>query len=470
MEHLARHSNFITREQEDADLTPDKLYIVERLSDFAVYENKFLYMLLFYLKSFIGFRYNKILELISTYNGSASLNKTVVLNKRKLTFEFRLNEEKRDDPYLKENNPIAAILERIDLILKTVMYLLSTPLMLEVAKIPMLKPPITKTNVLKMNHTFRGAVALYDFIMSYEKPGYSVESVEERIAPFPNAVADEFAETVMLSSFLTYQYGLGLSEHLEKAYVEEERRRREKEAQEHLEQLARVKKRVAESGCDPAEYILLLERRIRLLEEDSVQLAVANREIERLLAEVDALSENIRSLTALLDEKEAEIRELNIKHSEEIAQLMSAHEQELIAVVRLHAEDIAALNAKNATVIDELTRRHTDEIGALHTKYSAETKEKADEIRRLKDESAQFEATFFEKSAECEHLIAAKSLNDAQILALRKKCNLISEEEDFTSEMSFKELEHLFDVFSGFIKEEWTKTKKRIRKDIFKKK
>ena len=44
VEHLARHSTLITRYDEGEDIIPDRLYTVERLSDYAVYENKFLYM------------------------------------------------------------------------------------------------------------------------------------------------------------------------------------------------------------------------------------------------------------------------------------------------------------------------------------------------------------------------------------------------------------------------------------------
>lgn len=47
VEHLARHSNLLTRKPEEGrNIIPDQLYTVERLSDFAVYENRFLYMLL----------------------------------------------------------------------------------------------------------------------------------------------------------------------------------------------------------------------------------------------------------------------------------------------------------------------------------------------------------------------------------------------------------------------------------------
>ena len=43
VEHLARHSNLLTREPEEGqDVIPDNLYTVERLSDYAVYDNRFL--------------------------------------------------------------------------------------------------------------------------------------------------------------------------------------------------------------------------------------------------------------------------------------------------------------------------------------------------------------------------------------------------------------------------------------------
>ena len=54
VEHLAKHSNLISRipENERRGIIPDKLYIVEKLSDYAVYENRFLYMLLCHLQEY----------------------------------------------------------------------------------------------------------------------------------------------------------------------------------------------------------------------------------------------------------------------------------------------------------------------------------------------------------------------------------------------------------------------------------
>ena len=46
VEHLAKHSEYITHTPKDGNIIPDKLFMSEKLSDYAVYENRFLYLLL----------------------------------------------------------------------------------------------------------------------------------------------------------------------------------------------------------------------------------------------------------------------------------------------------------------------------------------------------------------------------------------------------------------------------------------
>ena len=170
--HLAKHSNLIGKIEEGEDFVPDKLYTVERLNDYAVYENRFLYMLLCYLRDFVTLRYNKILDLTNKYDGLLKFSKEITFAKQKITYSVNLHDERQDDKYLREHNDAKATIDRIDIILKTILSFLSTPLMESAAKTPMLKPPITKTNILKMDNNFKGAVALYDYIISYTKPGY----------------------------------------------------------------------------------------------------------------------------------------------------------------------------------------------------------------------------------------------------------------------------------------------------------
>ena len=229
VEHLARHSNLITKEREDGDMIPDRLYSVEKLNDYTVYENRFLYMLLCYLRDFITLRYEKILDLSSRYDGVLKLNKTVVHCNRKITYSVELHEERRDDPVLRESNSAKQAIDRMDLMLKAVLSLLSTPLMEIAGKAPRLKPPITKTNVLKMDNNFKGAMALYEYVVSYERAGYSVEEKMHSLTPFSDTLADELSEVCGMLSFLTYEYGLELNDKLRARYQEAENKEREEE-------------------------------------------------------------------------------------------------------------------------------------------------------------------------------------------------------------------------------------------------
>ena len=138
VEHLAKHSNLITREVEGEDLIPDQLFTVEKLNDYAVYENRFLYMLLCYLKDFVALRYNNILELSYTYDGSMTMSKSVSLPKQSLTYNVSLTEQRKDDKYLMKSCDIRDIIDRIDLVLKAILAFLSCPLMKLVANAPML--------------------------------------------------------------------------------------------------------------------------------------------------------------------------------------------------------------------------------------------------------------------------------------------------------------------------------------------
>ena len=303
VQHLAKHSNLITKEQTGKDFIPDQLYSVERLNDYAVYENRFLYMLLCYLRDFISIRYDKILDISNRYDGVLKLNKEITTAGRKISYQVALHEEIADDKYLRESNPAKDVIDRIDLILKTVMAFLATPLMEIAGKAAKLKPPITKTNVLKMDNNFKGAVALYDFIIAYDKPGYTYETQKIELAPFADVLADELSEAGALLSFLTYEYGLGLNETLKNNYIAEEERRKAEQIKLKSEQLEVLKRRLNNMEISPEEYIFNLEKHIKLLEND-------NRQIEGLRKRVTDLKENEEKLNSEIKQMKEVITEI----------------------------------------------------------------------------------------------------------------------------------------------------------------
>ena len=373
--HLAKHSDLITSCDDIDNIIPEKLYMIERLSDYAVYENRFLYMLLCYLRDFITIRYNDILDLSSRYEADINFNKRVSTGKRKMTYSLSMHDVQQDDPYLKENNPDKDIIDRIHLLLKTVIAFLGLPLMQEVSKVAMLKPPITKTNVLRMNNNFKGAVALYEFIMAYDKKGYQVEEQITTLAPFQEALADELAEAGGLVSFVAYEYGLAINKELKESYLREEERRKVEKINRRSERIATLKRRLQNSEISIEEYTMTLEDQLRDLEG---QAARAERLAEALEVEskkVKDLTKNVEMLTDMVNKLNEEIEELKIKHFEEMERLKQEHEDAMRELILKHEAEVNELIAKYEAQINELIAKYEAQISELITKYETQINE-----------------------------------------------------------------------------------------------
>lgn len=376
VEHLARHSNMITHvpKKEGDPIVPDAIYIVEKLSDYAVYENRFLYMLLYQLREFISMRLDKITKLRRTYICDFEFKKDLSSKYRNLITSNTLHEERYDNPYPLNDDRSLDLIKRIEDIEQIVVSMLNGNLMTEVSKAPMVKPPITKTNVLKMNNNFKNALALYNFICDYKKDGYEAEEVIKEFAPFSDEMADEFLELPMLLSHLTSKYGNEITELLEINFQEEEDRLKRLEAQKLLDQIARLKKKIIETGQGYEEYMLALEKRNKYLEKTGEELLIAKNEI--------------LSLNKIIEEKNNEINELN----RQIAALNQIIEEKDLEIARLnqkYIDDMAAQKLKYETMISELNKKHDEEIQELISKHDEElenlTNEYNDKIRELED-------------------------------------------------------------------------------------
>ena len=498
VQHLAKHGNLITRVPEEGeDIVPDKLYTVERLNDYTVYENRFLYMLLCYLRDFVTIRYNKILDLTNKYEGTLDVSKKISVSKRTMEYTVSLKEERRDDKYLRENNSARDIIDRIDLILKTILAFLATPLMEAASKVAMLKPPITKTNVLKMDNNFKGAVRLYDFIIAYDKPGYTAIKKENRLSPFREDLAEELAQAGAIISFLTYEYGLGIKAELKERYNEEEKRRKLEELKKKTEQLEAIGRKLKNSGMTVEEYILSLEKHLRAVGSELGKMESMRAEIE-LLRNVEREQNN--RITELLAEVKAlrdELIEQQRLHEEEIYNLKDAHERELEDLRAAHRSEIDALNEAHRLAMEEQKASYEARLEEQKTSYEAQLEaqkqsfekkiaavesEKTSAIeaaRAAKDAAVKAmqervsvaeEATrvakteLADKIAERNDIYNKLLLSDATVKAMRAERGINNG--DFSDKESFDRLEEEYKAFTRFYNDSWTKAKKKIRKDV----
>lgn len=455
VQHLAKHSNLITKEQTGPDIIPDQIYSVERLNDYAVYENRFLYMLLCYLRDFVTIRYDKILELSNRYDGVLRMDKEVTLPNRKITYTVDLHDVRKDDKYLREHNPSKDVIDRIDLILKTIMAFLSTPLMEIAGKAAKLKPPITKTNVLKMDNNFKGAVALYDFIIAYDKPGYSTESHAHELSPFGEDVADEFSEVGALMTFMVYEHGLGLEEELKNRFELAQEARKAEEIRKREEQLLHLKKKLANMEISPEDYILALEKQLKLMQN-------ANRQLDPLRDRVAELEQIQQNLEQQVNELQNECNDLNdrmaelkVLHAQELENLKQECNERIHNILIKHEDELRELEQKYNEHLEELQSRMKDREAAL-TQTIEQTKE---QLHQREDELGQLQASY-------DSLSELQTVNQARIKALMFENGRQFSDDDFTDKQAFDELERELEAFATFFDQRWGKTKKKIRKQL----
>ena len=444
--HLAKHSNLISRAPTDGEIIPDAIYTVERLNDYTVYENRFLYMLLCYLRDFISVRLERIVALSHPYTGSFSLHKALDLGGRRVSCSIDLTDENKNDPYLRDHHPNKEIIDRISLLFSTVLSLLSTPLMEAVSKAPMLTPPITKTNVLEMDKHFKGAVDLYDYIMAYNKPGYITEEKTQVISPFDKDLSRDVAGICAALQFVTYTNALGIKENLAHRFKLEQEKERAEQFRRYTDQLAEMKRRLQDNEIAPEEYVLDLEKKFEALTR-------AYAATEALSEKLGAAEEEIHSLrehTAVLDRQNKALEDALEFEAIRFAQEKEAYQSELDQKLT-QAEKAFSINLRDAE------SAHERELDSTKTAMQ-------EEILRLRQ---QLEQAAQEHDALKEEHAALREEN--LIVHARLKSAMLENgglEEAFTDKERFDRLEREYEAFTRFYKRQWKQTKKEIRKSL----
>lgn len=496
VEHLAKHSNMITHVPEDGnkDLIPDSIYMVERLSDYAVYENRFLYLLLCYLRDFINLRLEKIKILRNTLIEDLEIKKDFK-EKNEYNFNLKYYNKIIDNPFPIPDEKNEEILYRIESCQSIILMLLSTDLMIQVSKSPMIKPPIVKTNVLKMNNNFKNALSLYDYITSYNKQGYEAIEVKKKLNPFSEKINDELAEVICLTNHLSYKFGNDLEDYLEKRYIDEEKRRIDEENSRLAAYIERLKKRLAEDKSSIDEYIILLEKRNKMLESDSEELKIVRNEVIVLNKKIDELNNEKKELNRIIAELEdtinkkiKEINDLNEDYLLKIKQLEEKHLDDLAKERYNVGLDYEKKFDDLRLEIEELNEKHQNECNDYYNKINDLNKEIADcnndrmilineyeqRIKELnnkyniekssinKDFNNQINLLKSQNEKTNEELLSAT----ASLNALRAQNGSLKPVQELTAKEKFLELEEQYLAFNDFFKKQWKLTKKEIRKEL----
>lgn len=455
--HLARHSDMITHlpEKEGDPLLPDKIFITENENNYAIYENRFLYMLLCYTRDFVELRYTKISELGNTYRGNLRVKKHVEIGKRTINFDTTLTDVAKNDPRFAGDRTMHDMIERLEAIRVQVSALLLTPLMNEVSKAPMLRPPITRTNVLRMANNFKNAVALYDYLSSYEGDGYTIEEIKKTYSPFPDQVGAEVFESIPLLTFLLYKYGNDLEGELKAAFERAKEEEALAEAQRKARELEALRLRIHESKGSMEDYLLRMEGYAKDLEQTVSRMHAGTQKLEAKLERVTgelAWQQKIeKQLKESVDELRGENGELKntldnerVEHENAVCEMKAAHEQ---AEIQLREECAQAVADANRSCQDQLEQMRT-----AYREAELDLNNKMEQMQKTVQETKDAQIALHAR------LHAYQTKHGERIDA------------DLTEKENFTLLEKERAWFEKMFKETWSQTKKRIRRDLLWKK
>ena len=403
VEHLSRHSEMITHvPDEGEDLIPDKLNVFENESNYAVYENRVLYMVLCYTRDFVDYRYYRISQAWKECQSEMEFRKAIQTEAGPVTFECRYSD--KTNGLEEEENYNAGKLARLEAIAAGIGVLLSMPLMKNVALESMVSTPITRTNVLRMDKHFKEVVALYDYLSSYTEDGFSLERHEVNLAPFPAELEKAAVEMAMFACYLNSTFERDLLGTLEKRYLEDEEQRKEEARQRYAERVKAILGRTDVEGATEEEYRSLLAEAVSFGEEREEQ-------IRKLRAEAETM-----------------------RSDAETAELRYASMQSIMDRNRVDAE-------------------------ALRKQLSDTRKEGAAEADRLQAEISRVQG---ELETEQERI----RVLEARVHGLLEEYGVKKPETDMTDREQFLELEKEREAFERYFERNWGVAKKKIRKRI----
>ena len=445
IQDLAKHANYITHEAPDdleTEVLPDKMLMIQKESDFAIYENRVLYAALMYLKDFVASRLVEIKETTNTYLVKQHIKKMIDMGSRKIRINLEFDESRVNDPLLTDKNNEKDVIDRLDEILTGILALLKTPLMREVSKAEMVSRPIAKTNILKMNRNFRESLACFEYIANYQGKGFTIEHIEKSLIPYSKAMNESYTEMLIMLSFINYMYANNISQDLRNDL---DAILAEREKQKNNELLARLRNFHATAETKEQtmnEFLIAFEQGYRILEARNDELEIEHKEQEVIRAK--------------------EIRELQEKHEAFVDDLKEAHEDELNRIKREIANKVNEAERDFDQRLVEFKNQKDDEVRQEKENAALQLEEFKeqfkDHIKQMEQENAAI------KAQEAERIQKIASL-EAQLLNNSIK-NGDTKEIDFTSEEAFDQLEELKKNFDAFYERAWKEAKKQIRRDV----
>ncbi len=170
---LARHTHYIEDlDPKTQDVRPSRLLNIRSEETYNIYENRFLYTVLFFFKRFILKKEKELDELLINRDRKLEYAATTRVNGENINMQVLLKAS--DISQATSNKDLLEKIKEVRKRINRIKDYMSTwdrselIKSLERAKVKLVNPPIKKTNIILKNPNFQIAVKLFDFLYNYK--------------------------------------------------------------------------------------------------------------------------------------------------------------------------------------------------------------------------------------------------------------------------------------------------------------
>ncbi|MBQ3192134.1 MAG: hypothetical protein IJO21_06095 [Oscillospiraceae bacterium] len=371
--HLSQHASLVDKFDEvSGDVRPNRLMQKYREDSWGLYENRIVFTSMEMAQQFVKIRHDALFSAMSDEFGAKLKVDSTMESATEMVHTELFLHIKETDSALTTDEKNKDVFERISRAHRVLSVMMNSQFAQQMAKLPRVKGSITKTNILKKNPNYRKALALMEYLRSYDEIGYTIRVVEQN-----PEINEKFQQDIYHNILFNYL--------ILKGYLEDEKDRavptptktrkralKPKFIKEIIEELTEdydlpdveIRKVLIEELTK--EQLMLEEaaERRRLVEEQERR---KKEEAERIRLEKEAEKERIRK------EKEAE--------KERLRQEKEAEEERL----RLERMERESEDRRRCKIFQtELTwfQEHLDQ--QLQARIDAEAK-KAEELKEFED-------------------------------------------------------------------------------------
>jgi hypothetical protein len=398
--HLAQHTNFIASvDEKKGTVTPSKILNTAKEESFDVYENRFAYTLIKKLNEFVDKRYKELESALVNESSEMTINidSEYKYNGSTMRVELKATTNMPFEKFSESNinlNPGATEgmtpLQRVSRMHQIVTGFLGSPFAKSMRQSAPVRPPITRTNVIKKEPNFKKALILWQFIESYDKKGFEIEKVNEH-SSLPQSLDEQYRHILFLNDLILENLA---NLHTDEQTLEElDEKVKQEELSAQKERIKEIEKEVEkesaskedESSKDKSEEEKKideeLEQENKLDEDEFPSINLDLREVRKVYSKVKDdktyTPTEYREITAALDRV---IAQHNINQSKRDKKL----QEKLIKAQKKEEERVRIKNRNDKK--RELERRKKEAADKILAEEKAKQQALREENRRLREE------------------------------------------------------------------------------------